>query len=158
MKGAIRGGVDLPGVRACAMSPDGTLLVSANSDGLLTAWWTGTGEELRRFEGHGRVVRTLEGHRGPILGCAVSPGGSLIVSAGADETVIASDGATGDPRMTLVGHTGSVRACAVGGDGSFPRLSEFGWHAQDRVGACLVARALALRAPDLLGDPDAGVS
>jgi hypothetical protein len=69
-------------------------------------WDTGTGKELR----------TLEGHAGPVEGCAVASDGSLIVSAGSDGTVKVWDTTTGELRTSLGGHAGPVRGCSVAPD------------------------------------------
>jgi hypothetical protein len=57
----------------CAVSPDGTWIVSAGST--LKIWDVASGSERA----------TLAGHTDSVLGCAVSPDGSRIVSAGLDE-------------------------------------------------------------------------
>ena len=73
------------GVSTCAVSPDGTWIVSAGRDQTLKVWDAATGTE----------VRTLTGHRGPVLACAISPDGTWIVSASADNTLKVWDAATG---------------------------------------------------------------
>jgi hypothetical protein len=100
----------LPGnVYGCAISRDGSLIVSAGQDKTLKLWDAALGDELR----------TLEGHAGSVSACAVSADGSFIVSAGRDKTLKLWDTATGRERATLTGHVGLVSACAVSPDGSF---------------------------------------
>ena len=59
----------------CAVSPDGTWIVSASWDKTLKVWDAGTGE----------ARLTLHGHTDAVWGCAVSPDGAFIVSASYDK-------------------------------------------------------------------------
>ncbi len=70
-------------------------------------------------ESSSALLRTLRGHTGGVLGCAVSPDGSFIVSASRDGTLKVWDTASGTERLTLTGHTDMVTGCAVSPDGSF---------------------------------------
>ena len=54
-------------VFGCAISPDGSWIVSASADHTLKTWDTATGRE-----GH-----TLTGHTAQVRGCAISPDGTL---------------------------------------------------------------------------------
>ena len=106
-------------VNACAVSPDGSFIVSASNDGTLKVWDTESGEERQ----------TLRGHAGPVADCAVSPDGSLIASVGGavvqgfsvesfDVTLRIWEVATFEERARL--DCGSPpMACAVSPDGSF---------------------------------------
>ncbi|HSE15935.1 MAG TPA: TIR domain-containing protein [Pyrinomonadaceae bacterium] len=67
---------------------------------------------------HPALVRTLSGHAGLVLGCAVSADGATIVSASSDQTLKVWDGRSGAERFTLRGHTYGVNGCAVSGDGA----------------------------------------
>src|SRR5450759_1000680 len=82
-------------VTACAVSPDGTWIVSASGDKTLKIWDAATGRELHTLTGHTKSVRA----------CAVSPDGTWIVSASSDKTLKIWDVATGTERTTLTGHT-----------------------------------------------------
>ena len=64
-------------VKGCAISPDGSFIVSASWDQMLKVWDAHTGTQ--RF--------TLSGHADSVNGCAVSPDGSFIVSASDDRTL-----------------------------------------------------------------------
>jgi WD40 repeat protein len=64
-------------VEGCAVSPDGSFVVSASGDTRLKIWDPATGEELR----------TLGGHTGAVHGCAVSPDGSFVASVSEDATI-----------------------------------------------------------------------
>jgi len=96
-------------VRTCAVSPDGSFVVSASVDKTLKIWDAKTGRERA----------TLEGHTREVFVCAVSPDGSFVVSASNDKTLKIWDAKTGQERATLRGHTDRVSACAVSPDGSF---------------------------------------
>jgi hypothetical protein len=96
-------------VEACAVSPDGTWVVSASADGTVKIWDAATGTERA----------TLTGHTGGVRACAVSPDGTWVVSASDDGTLKIWDAATGTERATLTGHTCPVEACAVSPDGTW---------------------------------------
>ncbi len=59
-----------------ALSPDGKLAYHATDDALLRSYDVETGQEVRRFEGHGNRVDDA----------AVSPDGRLVLTASADRT------------------------------------------------------------------------
>jgi eukaryotic-like serine/threonine-protein kinase len=62
-------------------------------------------------------LQTLKGHGDGVGGVAYSPDGSLLASAGWDQTVGVWETATGRRRHTLRGHTSWVRRVAFGPDG-----------------------------------------
>ena len=126
--------------RDCAVSPDGTWIVSASMDQTLKIWDAATRKK--------RAV--LLGHTDSVIACAVSPDGGWIVSAsggrsrarpltkegggpghlliggpatlpppGQDHTLKIWDAATGTERATLSGHTDLVYGCAVSPDGAW---------------------------------------
>ena len=96
-------------VYGCAISPDGSFIVSASWDKTLRVWDAKTGAERL----------TLSGHTDMVAGCAISPDGSFIVSASRDNTLKVWDAKTGAERLTLSGHTDMVAGCAISADGSF---------------------------------------
>jgi WD40 repeat protein len=96
-------------VYACAISADGSFIVSASHDGTLIIWDRQTGE----------ILHTLQGHKYSVNACAISTDGSFIVSASWDETLIIWDRQTGEILHTLQGHKNPVKACAISTDGSF---------------------------------------
>ena len=97
------------GVTGCAVSPDGTWIVSASDDKTLKVWDAGSGE----------ARLTLHGHTAEVFGCVVSPDGAWIVSASMDKTLKVWDAHTGEVRLTLQGHTEGVIGCAVSPDGTW---------------------------------------
>ena len=58
-------------INDCAVSPDGSFVVSANSDKTLRIWDPASGKERHVLVGHAERVRA----------CTVSPDGSFVVSA-----------------------------------------------------------------------------
>jgi WD40 repeat protein len=93
----------------CAVSPDGSFIVSTAYDGGVVVWDTRTATERLR----------LAGHTGWVRRCAVSPDGSFIVSASYDRRLRVWDGSSGAQLHVLAGHTDGVTDCAVSPDGSF---------------------------------------
>src|SRR5271165_470646 len=65
----------------------------------------------------GPMIRTLEGHTGPVRAVAVTPDGRCAVWASLDQTLRLWDLSTGQTIRTLEGHTGPVYAVAVTPDG-----------------------------------------
>jgi WD40 repeat protein/transcriptional regulator with XRE-family HTH domain len=96
-------------VNSCAVSPDGTWIVSASNDKTLKVWDAQSGTECLTLNGHTHWVR----------GCAVSPDGTWIVSASEDNTLKVWDAHSGVERFTLKGHNDEVRGCAVSPDGTW---------------------------------------
>ena len=95
-------------VRGCAVSADGTTIISAHDDKTLKVWDGRTGAERFTLIGHADVVRD----------CAVSADGVTIISASDDGTLKVWDGRRGAERLTLSGHAGGVNGCAVSADGA----------------------------------------
>lgn len=103
-------------VNALALSGDGELLFSGGSDGAISVWGKGKGEQ------HISVLRsTLQScHRLPILClCTTTKAGDLLLSGSADKSVRAWRISTGDCReylscvAVLKGHCGPVKSISV---------------------------------------------
>ena len=103
-------------VNACAVSPDGTWIISASSDTTLKIWDIATGAERT----------TLTGHIGELQGCGVCPDGAWIISAGGISEGLQRhgalkiwDAATGTEQTTLTGFAYQMECCAVSPDGAW---------------------------------------
>jgi WD40 repeat protein/tetratricopeptide (TPR) repeat protein/tRNA A-37 threonylcarbamoyl transferase component Bud32 len=109
-------------VSSVAFSPDGRYVTSSGGrtyQGEVQVWEAATG----------KLVRTLAGHTGLVVGFAYSPDGQLIASASYDATVKLWEVRTGKELFTLRGHTGPVGKVAFSADGT--RLASAGLE-QDR--------------------------
>ena len=95
-------------VTALAFSPDGSMIASGCSDGLVRLWDTATGSFISDCAGHTGEVRSL----------AFSPDGEHLVSGSVDSTARIWETATGKLVAELSGHLSWVRAVAVNPAGS----------------------------------------
>ncbi len=66
---------------------------------------------------HPALIRTLEGHSSPVLGCAFSPDNKLIASVSEDGTLKIWDVRTAEVIHTLEGHSDWTIGCAFSPDG-----------------------------------------
>lgn len=96
------------GVNACALTPDGTYLVTASSDSSLKLWTVSEGREVRTFIGHEDVVQA----------CAITPDGRRLVSGAVDGALYVWDLASGGLLRRLDGHQERVTDCVVTCDGA----------------------------------------
>ncbi len=120
---------------AVAFTPDGKSLVTASRDARVRIWQP-TGAELPDlFAASSEAVprtgvpaprktnpiawskRILAGHYDRVRHVDVSPDGSLIASAGADQTAKIWDTETGENLLTLTGHRGYVETVKFSPDG-----------------------------------------
>jgi len=65
------------GVQGCAVTPDGSILVTASYDSILRLW------NIDSME----CIAMLAGHKDDVNDCVVAPDGSVIVSASDDKTL-----------------------------------------------------------------------
>jgi WD40 repeat protein len=96
-------------VNDCAISPDGTWLVSASTDKTLKVWDVHTG--ALRF--------TMEGHLAAVLSCTITPAGNRIISTSTDGTIKIWNAYTGNELLTLLEHKDAVNSCAISSDGTW---------------------------------------
>jgi WD40 repeat protein len=97
---------DSRGVRAIAMSPDGSTLISGSRDRTIKIWNLTNGQLQGRLAGHELTVTAL----------AISPNGQIIASGSDDETIKLWDFHTGEVRYTLKTYAEEARkeiACLV---------------------------------------------
>jgi WD40 repeat protein len=159
-------------VNAVAFSPDSARLATCGEDRAAQLWSARDGKWLASMIGHtasvstvtfapqgwvvtssndftarlwdwnGKLIRSLTGHRGPILSAAISPDGSQTATAGRDSTAGLWDSSTGRGLFSLQQHQGLVSSIAYAPDGT--RVVTTGvdrtarlWHTRD--GKLLVA-------------------
>ena len=95
-------------INSCAISPDGTRIVSASSDRTLKIWDMADGKELLTLRGHIDSVET----------CAFAPDGSHIVSGARDGEVKIWDAVSGQEVARLAGHKDApVASCTFAPSG-----------------------------------------
>lgn len=110
-------------VSSIAFSPDGTLLASGSSDGLMRFWQVSECASLPK--GCGRLLRTLEEHSASwVASVAFSPDGTLLASGDGDGNVLiwqvsecASLAEGCGSLLEGLGHIGDVRSVAFSPDG-----------------------------------------
>jgi WD40 repeat protein len=90
-----------------AVTADGRLAISAHLDSTLKVWDTATG----------RKIRTLTGHKAPVLAVALAPDGLHAVSGSQDGTVRVWSLKTGRVQHTLTGHEGTPFTVRITPDG-----------------------------------------
>jgi len=95
-------------VYCCAVTPNGSRLVSSSADETLKVWDLDSGE----------VNHTLRGHLGWVCCCAVTLDGFRVISSSRDGFLKVWDLDSGEEVCTLKGHTNCVSCCAVTPAGS----------------------------------------
>jgi WD40 repeat protein len=88
-------------VEAVAFSPDGKLIASAGSEGIVQVWDTVTGKGVRQFTGDPAV-----------WSLAVSGDGSLLASGDENGLIRIWEIATGQERFALRGHQQGIPCIA----------------------------------------------
>ena len=98
----------LTGVLACAVSDDGSKIVSVSKDGCLIVWDTVTGNQLLQ----------LEESEAEIWDCDISGDGGAVVYALNDGRLVLVDLQAEKPSVAWRAHQASITSCAINTDGS----------------------------------------
>jgi WD40 repeat protein len=96
------------GVTSLAFSSDNVHVLSGSDDSTVKLWDAPAG----------RLLRTFEGHAGPVYSVAFAPSGTRVVSGGRDTTVKLWDATTGGLLFSFVGHSDRVNSVAFSPDGA----------------------------------------
>jgi WD40 repeat protein len=151
------------GARTCAVSPDGSFVVS-DDEKTLVLWDLGSGG-----------TRILAGHADEINDCAVSPDGAFVLSASSDRTLKLWDARTGRTVATLPLPAGAYSAAlhpyrplAMCGDATGnlnvlelvgvaygPLIVTAGWQEESLVAQCPRCRETFPAGEEMLGRPTA---
>ncbi|MEG4441546.1 NACHT domain-containing protein [Microcoleus sp. AT9_B5] len=102
-------------VRSVIFSPDGQLLATGDSDGVVRLWEASSGREILTCKGHTNVVESV----------AFSPDGEILASASYDKTIKLWDVQTGECLKVLQGHTESVMFVTFNPDGNILASGSF---------------------------------
>ncbi|MFI7683061.1 NB-ARC domain-containing protein [Streptomyces griseoaurantiacus] len=109
------------GVRAVAISPDGTWLATAGRDGDVRIWDRTTGF----------TIATLTGHTAWVNAVAISPDGTWLATGSDDGEVRIWDRATEATTAILAGHVSGVTTVAISPDGTW--LATAGYDKETRI-------------------------
>ncbi|MEG3920877.1 NACHT domain-containing protein [Microcoleus sp. T3_A4] len=102
-------------VRSVIFSPDGKLLATGDSDGVVRLWEASSGREILTCKGHTNVVESV----------AFSPDGEILASASYDKIIKLWDVQTGECLKVLQGHTESVMFVTFNPDGNILASGSF---------------------------------
>ncbi|MBE9121550.1 NACHT domain-containing protein [Tychonema sp. LEGE 07199] len=102
-------------VRSVIFSPDGKLLATGDSNGVVRLWEASSGREILTCKGHTNVVESV----------AFSPDGKILASASYDKTIKLWDVKTGECLKVLQGHTESVMSVTFNPDGNILASGSF---------------------------------
>ena len=94
-------------INTAAISPDGTLVVTASKDNTAKVW---------NFE-TGRLVSELRGHTDNVKSAVFSPYGNLVLTASSDGTAQLWDALTGRNLLVLRGNKGEILNASFSPDG-----------------------------------------
>ncbi len=102
-------------VRSVIFSPDGKLLATGDSDGVVRLWEASSGREILTCKGHTNVVESV----------AFSPDGEILASGSYDQIIKLWDVQTGECLKVLQGHTQSVMSVTFNPDGNILASGSF---------------------------------
>jgi WD40 repeat protein len=94
-------------LNSLAISPDNIHLLSGSDDSTVKLWDAVAG----------RLLRTLQGHSGPVYSVAFGASGTRLVSGSRDTTLKLWDAASGGLLLTFAGHSDRVNSVAFSPDG-----------------------------------------
>jgi predicted NACHT family NTPase len=117
-------------VRSVIFSPDGKLLATGDSDGVVRLWEASSCREILTCKGHTNVLESV----------AFSPDGEILASGSYDKIIKLWDVKTGECLKVLQGHTESVMSVTFNPDGNILATGSFDatvrlWNI--RTGECL---------------------
>ncbi|MEG4082398.1 WD40 domain-containing protein [Microcoleus sp. POL10_C6] len=102
-------------VRSVIFSPDGKLLATGDTDGIVRLWEASSCREILTCKGHTNVVESV----------AFSPDGKILASGSYENTIKLWDVKTGECLKILQGHTGSVMSVTFNPDGNILASGSF---------------------------------
>ncbi|MEG3840746.1 NACHT domain-containing protein [Microcoleus sp. herbarium14] len=102
-------------VRSVTFSPDGKLLATGDSDGVVSLWEASSGREILTCNGHTNVVQSV----------AFSPDGEILASGSYENTIKLWNVKTGECLKVLQGHTESVMSVTFNPDGNILASGSF---------------------------------
>jgi len=108
-------------VNGCDVSPDGTHIASAGSDGEVKIWNAETGQEMLRLRGASISMES----------CHYSPDGTRLVAGTRDGKVIVWDTTSGSEVWTIRAHDRPVPCCRFSHDGN--RIVSASWDSRVKL-------------------------
>ncbi|MEG4168191.1 MULTISPECIES: WD40 domain-containing protein [unclassified Microcoleus] len=102
-------------VRSVIFSPDGKLLATGDTDGIVRLWEASSYREILTCKGHTNVVESV----------AFSPDGKILASGSYENTIKLWDVKTGECLKVLHGHTESVMSVTFNPDGNILASGSF---------------------------------
>ncbi|MEG4346130.1 NACHT domain-containing protein [Microcoleus sp. A003_D6] len=102
-------------VRSVIFSPDGKLLATGDSDGVVRLWEASSCREILTCKGHTNIVESV----------AFSPDGKILASGSYDKTIRLWDASSGECLKVLQGHSESVMSVTFNPDGNILASGSF---------------------------------
>ncbi|MCC3469544.1 MAG: NACHT domain-containing protein [Microcoleus sp. PH2017_06_SFM_O_A] len=102
-------------IRSVMFSPDGKLLATGDTDGIIRLWEASSCREILTCKGHSNVVESV----------AFSSDGKILASGSYDKTIKLWDVKTGECLKVLQGHTESVMSVRFNPDGNILASGSF---------------------------------